>query len=65
MHFWKTSELMPSLCLPLHAEQAIKRSGGEARLCAVPAVMDMEEARSLVRVASQSDRTYMMAETSL
>ncbi len=48
---------------PLHAEQSIKAIGaGKHVLCAVPAVMDMEEARSLVRVASQSDRTYMMAE---
>jgi predicted dehydrogenase len=48
---------------PLHAEQSIKAiKAGKHVLCAVPAVMDMAEAKSLVEVASQSDRIYMMAE---
>ena len=48
---------------PLHAEQSVKAiAAGKHVLCAVPAVMDMEEAKSLVEVASQSDRIYMMAE---
>ena len=48
---------------PLHAEQSIKAiKAGKHVLCAVPAVLEMEEARSLVEAASQSDRIYMMAE---
>ncbi len=48
---------------PLHAEQSIKAiEAGKHVLCAVPAVMEMEEAKSLVEIASQSDRIYMMAE---
>ena len=48
---------------PLHAEQSIKAiEAGKHVLCAVPAVLEMEEARSLVEAASQSDRIYMMAE---
>ena len=48
---------------PLHAEQSIKAiTAGKHVLCAVPAVMETEEAKSLVEAASQSDRIYMMAE---
>jgi len=48
---------------PLHAEQSIKAiKAGKHVLCAVPAVLQMEEARSLVEAVSQSDRIYMMAE---
>jgi len=48
---------------PLHAEQSIKAiKAGKHVLCAVPAVMEMEEAKPLVEAVSQSDRIYMMAE---
>ena len=48
---------------PLHAAQSIQAiKAGKHVLCAVPAVLEMEGARSLVEVASQSDRIYMMAE---
>ena len=48
---------------PLHAEQSIRSiQAGKHVLCAVPAVLQMDEARSLVEVVSRSDRVYMMAE---
>ena len=48
---------------PLHAEQSIKSlEAGKHVLCAVPAVLGLEEAKSLVEAASKSDRVYMMAE---
>ena len=48
---------------PVHAEQSIKAiQAGKHVLCAVPAVLEMEEAKSLVEASSQSDRIYMMAE---
>ena len=48
---------------PLHGAQSIQAiKAGKHVLCAVPAVLEMEEAKALVETASQSDRIYMMAE---